>query len=316
MLPEIKKPTVWDVISNIPRYLLDSVVLSARRLFSRKRTELTEELYATDWKDYYQILQLNVTARKNNINAAYIRLVHTYSTAISKYPGESIFYAGLIEELEEAFQVISNRERRRVYDQLYWARLKANFSKDPITKEIVQVSGLVDKYVSERKAAVNYEIFKASSTAGRVLFITISACLLFLLTGTSIAIASPSSPAARTFKIPALLVLNVSSSSLSIIADARDVTARYERNIIQTSINAMRVGERIPALAPVTIPTNDMTVFPSPAHPLFPQYLDRQYSQFRYTLDEYGNIKVDTTIATTDSLLERIEKTIIQLEMD
>ncbi len=68
----------------------------------------------------------------------------------------------------------------------------------------------------------------------------------------------------------------------------------------------MRVVDGITTVTPVTTPTNDMSGFPSATNPLFPEYLDRRYSQFNYTVSAYGNVTVDTSVATTDAFLERI----------
>lgn len=314
MQRRVNRPSIWSLISNIPKYWLYSIRLSAERLFSKKQTTLNEEPYATDWKNYYEILQLSYNAKLRHITTAYKQLICSYNISLSDSTKDSLYYAKLIGNVHEAYQVLSNCKRRRMYDQLFGAKRKAVAAGDPLTKEIIQISGLVDRYVAERKTPHPFKTPRLPRTFKRAVLIGVLVFLLFLLTGTSFAMAQPANPIAQTFEEPALLVLRLSSGAIGLIEDARGVAANYERNIVQSSINAMRVVENFEAISPVTVPTNDMACFPSLDCPLFPQYLDRRYSQFRYTFDEYGNIAVDTSTATTDNLLKNIKQIITQLE--
>ena len=72
------------------------------------------------------------------------------------------------------------------------------------------------------------------------------------------------------------------------------------------STRGIQEAIRADLLSPVATPTNDMLGFPSTENPLYPEYLDRRYSQFNYTVSAYGNVTVDTSVATTDAFLERI----------
>ena len=64
----------------------------------------------------------------------------------------------------------------------------------------------------------------------------------------------------------------------------------------------------------VTVPTNDMAWFPSQEHCLFPNYLEKRFSQFSYTVNSKGNVTVDTSWATTDGFIEHLKQLIERLE--
>ena len=76
----------------------------------------------------------------------------------------------------------------------------------------------------------------------------------------------------------------------------------------------MRVQDGIKIVPIVTVPTNDMAWFPSPECCLFPDYLEKRFSQFRYTVSSEGNVTVDTSWATTDGYIEHIKQLIERLE--
>ena len=76
----------------------------------------------------------------------------------------------------------------------------------------------------------------------------------------------------------------------------------------------MRVTEGLKVVPAVTVSTNDMACFPSLEHCLFPDYLDKRFSQFRYTVNSDGIVNVDTSGATTDALLEEIEQWLNRLK--
>ena len=92
------------------------------------------------------------------------------------------------------------------------------------------------------------------------------------------------------------------------------MVATFERSVVSTALQSMRVEENLKEMPTVTAPTNDMAGFPSQEHPLFPNYLDRRFTQFQYTVDSKGIISVDTSWAITDAFLEKIEQTLDRLE--
>jgi hypothetical protein len=309
-----RKPSVWSRISDMYQYWWDSLALSAKRVFSRNTLVLNEEPYTTHWKNYYEILQVECDARTSQITGAYKHLIHSFKVTPSNSAPERNYYAELYHNAQEACEVLSNSPRRRMYDQLFKAKLLSILAKEPLTKEIIKISGLIEKSVEDLKTGNSARTSNSFKPFFRLMLIGILVIILFLSAGTSFALAQPEHPIVQAFKEPQLFILGLSDSAISLIEDTRDVTARYERSVVQSSVSAMRVVETIGVIAPVTAPTSDMSCFPSPDHPLFPTYLDRRYSQFRYTIDKYGNIAVDTTLASTDTLLDKIEKTIIRLE--
>ena len=104
-----------------------------------------------------------------------------------------------------------------------------------------------------------------------------------------------------------------SHAAVSLIEDIRGLVATYERNIIATAVQSMRVVEGLRVVPAVTVATNDMASFPSPEYCLFPDYLDRRFSQFQYTVDSNGTVTVDASTATTDNFLEKIEQILKEL---
>jgi hypothetical protein len=77
-------------------------------------------------------------------------------------------------------------------------------------------------------------------------------------------------------------------NSVTLMEDVQGVVSQYERSIVSESVQMMRIVEGMRDVPPVTEPTNDMASFPSPQNPLFPEYLSWKYSQFDYTVDNYG----------------------------
>jgi hypothetical protein len=93
-------------------------------------------------------------------------------------------------------------------------------------------------------------------------------------------------------------------TSLSgLLTEVREVTASYEHHVVSNALQWMRITEGVKVVRPVRVPTNDMQNFPSPEHSLYPDYLSKRYSQFAYTVNEDGIVRVDVSSATTDELL-------------
>ncbi|MFC1986360.1 hypothetical protein ACFLWC_05150 [Chloroflexota bacterium] len=83
---------------------------------------------------------------------------------------------------------------------------------------------------------------------------------------------------------------------------------------MSTALQSMRVEEGLKQTPLVRASTNDMACFPSREHYLFPDYLDKRFSQFKYTVDSKGIVSVDTSWATTDAFLEKIKQLLDRLE--
>ncbi|MDP2920662.1 MAG: hypothetical protein Q8O43_10665 [Dehalococcoidia bacterium] len=185
---------------------------------------------------------------------------------------------------------------------------------DPITDEIMQLSEIIAESVANNQRKASHRIWVLPKPIRMAIITGIIAVFSIGTAGICFAIAQPSNVMASPFKGAAVLTLEASSSAIGLIEDIRGVAAGYEHSIIQTSVQSMRIIDGVKDIPSVTTPTNDMAYFPSREHPLFPEFLDRRYSQFKYTLDNYGNVMVDTSTATTDNLLKRIKQLISQLE--
>jgi hypothetical protein len=95
--------------------------------------------------------------------------------------------------------------------------------------------------------------------------------------------------------------------SSGLLEKAQDVSALYEHNVISSSLQAMRVIEGVKTVPSVALATNDMSIFPSPEHSLYPYYLTKRYSQFKYTVDVDGIVGIESTSPTMVCDLEQIE---------
>ncbi len=136
--------------------------------------------------------------------------------------------------------------------------------------------------------------------------VTALVVIVVFVGGTSLAFVRPQSALAAPFRGIAEMLAQVTVVADDIIDDARGVAAGYERQTVSSALQAMRVIDGITTVTPVVTPTNDMSAFPSAANPLYPEYLDRRYSQFNYTVSAHGNVTLDTSVATSDAFLDRI----------
>ncbi len=102
--------------------------------------------------------------------------------------------------------------------------------------------------------------------------------------------------------------------SSGLIEEVQEVSALYEHYIISAALQSMRVSERVKEMPDVSMATNDMAKFPSAEHSLYPHYLTKRYSQFKYTADSDGIIDIDTTSPTIVCNLEQIENYLNSIE--
>ncbi|MFC1966970.1 hypothetical protein ACFLWI_08580, partial [Chloroflexota bacterium] len=142
--------------------------------------------------------------------------------------------------------------------------------------------------------------------AQQAILILVIVILSVVAGGTSFAFAKPENTAATPFKGVAIVILESSSAAINLVDDVRGVTVMYEYSIVSETLQLMRVTEGVIEVPPVTVPTNDMACFPSTECPLFPDYLQSRFSQFKYTVDSKGIVSVNTSGATTDTLLRKI----------
>ncbi|MFC1919693.1 DnaJ domain-containing protein [Chloroflexota bacterium] len=70
------------------------------------------EQYERDWKDYYKILGINPSASSRQIRAAYLHL------ALKYYPDRTKSPSDRMTEINEAYEMLSNSEKKADYDLL------------------------------------------------------------------------------------------------------------------------------------------------------------------------------------------------------
>ena len=77
-------------------------------------------------KNYYQILQVDQNASSEIIDKAYKTLIKKYHPDLQSEENK-IYATEMIKKLNEAYEVLSNYEKRKLYD--------ANLNKNNISKE-------------------------------------------------------------------------------------------------------------------------------------------------------------------------------------
>ena len=280
---------------------------------------LAEELAQCpdDWKDYYQILRISPNADNNTITEAYHSLYHTLNVTLSDYTQETPYYAELLTDVNEAHKVLSDSATRTTYDRVFWLKYNSArvYIEEPVKYELVDIAQSITTRLSESLKGINWETIPLLSKITRPVVLGVSgAVVVVLFSGTSFAFANPEHPMAVPFKGMAITLTQATAGSVSLIAGVRETIAALELHIVSTSLQSMRMENGLKENPAITVSTNDMAHFPSPEHPLFPDYLDRRFSQFKYTVNSKGIISVDTSWAITDDLLDRIMQTIERLE--
>lgn len=96
---------------------------------------------ATDFKDYYAILGVGKTASADDIKKAYRRLARKYHPDMN--PGDKVAEARF-KEVSEAYEVLSDSEKRQKYDQFgqYWKQ--AESARSPFNTGPFAGGGSVD----------------------------------------------------------------------------------------------------------------------------------------------------------------------------
>ncbi|MFC1900911.1 hypothetical protein ACFLYN_04890 [Chloroflexota bacterium] len=126
----------------------------------------------------------------------------------------------------------------------------------------------------------------------QALIVLVSAFLVLSVMGSSTAAAKSASRPQTPLEGIIAVLSGDPMDPLTLLDNVQEVVAQYERSVVSESLQAMRVLERVREVTPVTVPTNNMAFFPSSQNPLFPEYLNWKYSQFEYTVDEYGIINI------------------------
>jgi hypothetical protein len=278
-----------------------------------RRPGAVAELYELTWKNYYEILQVSPDAKPKFITKAYKRLASLYH----HLPPETTQpFSGRMADIDEAYEVLSDSVRRARYDQVFEARYSSQEAEaeEPTKRQIVDLMALTLQDVFKFRAGRIHRWLGWRKTAKRAILTALIALLVITLGGGSVAFAKPEHTLAAPFKGVAITMTEASHAAIGLIEKIRGVVATYERNIVSTSLQSMRVTEGLREVPVVTVSTNDMAYFPSPEHSLFPDYLDKRFSQFKYTVDSNGIVSVDTSGATTDAFLEMIEQRLKRLK--
>jgi curved DNA-binding protein CbpA len=278
---------------------------------------LDEELAKSpdDWKDYYKILRVSPNAKPELVAESYQHLSHIFREGLTRKAQTLPLYSNMIDEIEEAHRVLSDPAARAAYDQIFWMHYNSRPSgiDDPTKHEILMLSQFIITRVSEAIKEIKWKLPSLKVPRAVVLGTLVVLCSV-LLGGTSLAFARPQSALAKPFVSMAISLTETTGGAVGLIGNIRSVAATYERSIISSSLQAMRLDENLKQLPVIITPTNDLSIFPAPEHPLFPEYIDRQYSQFKYTVDSKGNVTVDKSWAATDAFLEKITRMLERLE--
>ena len=303
---KLAKALNWYAILNNQ---IGKPIVFAKHVLSRE-SEAVADQYVENWKDYYRILRISPDVEPEAITVAYKRLAYVYHRVLSNRTKKSPFFSEMMDDVNEAYQVLSNPIRRTAYDGIYLAICNSHYTQieEPTKVEILDAIAWLTQEVSKGRRRVDWLMPRWKKVIQQATLAAVALLLLMLFGGTSLAFAKPEHSMATPFKGIAITVTEAPNAVISLIEDIRGVAAGYERNIVSTALQSMRVIEGLKKIRPVAVSTNDMAYFPSSKHPLFPDYLDKRFSQFKYTVDSRGIVSVHTSGATTDALLEKIEQ--------
>ncbi|MFC2070366.1 hypothetical protein ACFLTB_04250 [Chloroflexota bacterium] len=134
---------------------------------------------------------------------------------------------------------------------------------------------------------------KMAVAVHQALIILISTILLLSTLGSSTVAAKTASGPQTPLEGIIAILSGAPTDAGTLLENVQEVAAQYERSVVSESVQIMRILERVRNFPPVTEPTNNMARFPTPQNPLFPEYLDWKYSQFKYTVDQYGIINTE-----------------------
>lgn len=267
-----------------------------------------------EWRDYYKILRTNPSAKSEKIAENYERICRICREALSE---RSIpLYSIMRREADEAYQVLSDPTNRANYDYIFWLKWNAdNTEFNELSKmDLISLSQSITQEVSDFEKKLKWRIIQLSTVQKKVLRVVAIVLLSIFIGGTSLAFANPEHVLAAPFRGIAITVSKTVVGAVELIEVVRGVGATSERKIVSTTLQSMRVQESMKIVPAVTVPTNDMACFPSPECCLFPDYLDKRFSQFRYTVNSKGIVTVDTSWAATDDFIENIKQLIERLE--
>lgn len=269
-----------------------------------------------DWKDYYKTLRLSPSAKSETINEAYQRLTHPYKEALSDKAKSIPVYSLMLREINEAYEVLSDHINRINYDRVFWLKYNAGDTgiNEYAKNELIGLSESISQQVLKSERVITWRIPILGKVTRRVAIGVAIFLLAIGIGGTSFAFVKPEHAMAAPFRGVAVTLAKATTGAIELIEGVRGIAASQERTIVSTALQSMRINEGLKFVPPVTVPTNDMTLFPSSECCLFPDYLETRFSQFRYTVDSKGIVVVDTSWATTDPFVDNIKKLILRLE--
>ncbi|MFC1874511.1 hypothetical protein ACFLYX_04335, partial [Chloroflexota bacterium] len=273
---------------------------------------LPEELvrYPDDWKDYYKILHTHPGTKPEEIVGAYDRLFAALKNIDPEYSGGVLSY--MLNDAEEAYQVLCDPYLKATYDYIYWLSFNSETAIDIEFKaELIELPQSIYEEVVRSSRYSSWKIpliDKISPILGRIppraIKIIASFILSVSLAGTILAFTKPENVLTAPFRGVASTVAQASIGVAELLNSTREVTASAELNIVSTALQSMRVDRSLKTVPSVVTPSNDMGSFPSGEFSLYPAYLDKRHSQFRYTVNSRGIVTVDTSWATTDRFLQ------------
>jgi hypothetical protein len=104
-------------------------------------------------KNYYRILQIDISAEIEIVEAAYRRLMKKYHPDVAvKSKGEFVDNDEKVKDIIEAYQVLSNDDKRRDYDNTFWNNAReTKYEKfDDVDPSVISKSIIIKCSVSSK----------------------------------------------------------------------------------------------------------------------------------------------------------------------
>lgn len=281
-------------------------------------TFISEELikFPDEWKDYYRILEITPGATQAAINEAYERKISIFRESASQLAASPVS-TYIYNDTVEAYNALSDSSGRIAYNY-FWYKYNSDYPvPEGYTRENPeQVTKAILRELSGQRRRIFPEFTFLNKTQKRFAGGTFAFLLVVLAGGTAFAMVHPEHTMAAPFRGTATTVAQASIGIADLFESIHSVAAATERKIVSTALQSMRIQSDLVIVPEVTIPSNDMAVFPSPEHALFPEYLEGRYCEYRYTVDKFGIVTVDTTWAATDTYASRMEELIEKLRQE
>ena len=255
-------------------------------------------------KNYYDVLQVESTAQKNVIHGAYRQLADIYHS-LPTQEAHNAFFATRANNIREAYATLSDELRRNEYNSIFTAQSNHKQPENDEWNELIDAMALTSLQAKQHNSPGRWQ--QQLNKFKTILLPAALATLIIVLGSTSVAYAITKYP------LPFLqdtgeIKTEISRSPTELIENTQQVAASYECSVIATALQLMRVDRQLVNVPAVSIPTNDMSLFPSKKYCLYPDYLSSRYSQFQYTVKQHGEVTVDTSPVTTDEFITNIEQ--------